>query len=192
MSEATEEQTRRFERAILELALNQAAVRVDRSGFRSRLGALEDEVEESARDLIEASASGIMSTIVCSASVSSEVSAVYDQITMSLTLGTPTLELMLERDACAATLGAVMLGMHAQVDAAAQTVTYSGDEEAQATVLAALEQICDSMPWCEHTAQAMLSIVDKQAMYARPLDQVAQTLGGTISWPPTTTQEEQR
>lgn len=187
--EATGE-ARRFERALLGLALNQAGVRIDRSGYRTRLAALEDEVEASARELIEASDSGIMSTIVCAASVSGEVSAVYDQITMSLSMGTPTLDLMLERDACAATLGAVMLGMHSQVDAAAQTVTYAGDDEAQAAVLGALEQVCESMPWCEHTSQAMLSIVNGQAMYARPLDQVARTLGAKVNWPPATTQEE--
>lgn len=190
MSEGTTAEEHRFELALLGLALNQAGVRIDRSGYRTRLAALEDEVEESARSLIEASDSGIMSTIVCAASVSSEVSAVYDQITMSLSMGTPTLDLMLERDAAAATLGAVMMGMHSQVDAAAQTVTYVGDDEAQAAVLGALEQVCESMPWCEHTSQAMLSIVNGQAMYVDPLNRVAQTLGVKVNWPPEAMQEK--
>lgn len=190
MSEESTEEELRFERALLELALNQAGVRIDRSGYRTRLAALEDEVEESARSLIGVSESGIMSTIVCSASASQEVSAVYDQITMSLSMGTPTLDLMLERDAAAATLGAVMMGMHSQVEAAAQTMDYSDDEEATEAVMTALEQVYDSMPWCEHTSKAMLSIVDGQTMYVDPLNRVAQTLGVKVNWPPTVAQEE--
>lgn len=190
MSEESTAEERRFERAMLELALNQAGVRINRVGYRSRLAALEDEVEESARSLIGVSESGLVSTIVCSASASSSVGAVYDQITMSLSIGTPTLDLMLERDAAAATLGAVMLGMHAQVDAAMHTISSLPEGEHTESTILALEEMYEAMPWCEHTSQVMLSVVDGQAMYARPLNRVAQTLGAKVNWPPEAMQEK--
>lgn len=191
MSGNTDELIEVAEKAMLDLALNHAATRINQSSTRSRLGAYEDAVQEAAFDLIRASESGVMSTIVCSANVTTKVSAIHDQITMSLAMGTPTLDLMLERDVAAATLGAITLGMLSQVEAAGETLTESIlDEEELEEALEPLDRIVDSMPWCEHTAKAMLANISGLEMYAEAMDKVASSLDASITWPKKKTQEE--
>lgn len=130
----------------------------------------------------------MLAVIECSTQVAKSVAAVYDQIMWPLTMGFPSLELMLERDAAAAILGAVTATLHSQVEATVRMVaddhgvTEDNVDDFQHPLIDALSNLLDLSPFCEHTARWTLTTVTGHAMYAEPLDRVAATLGTAVSW----------
>lgn len=188
MTDDTTQEKGRVCDALIALAVNQAGAHIDKRGHRTRMAPFEDRIEEATTGLIEADSAGVLAVIECSTQVARSVAEVYDQILWSLTMGFPTLDLMLERDATAAVLGAVTMTLHRQVEAAVGIIaeehglTEDNIEEFEHPVTTALGNMLDLSPFCEHTAKWTLGAVTGHKMYADPLDRVASTLGTAVTW----------
>lgn len=188
MTEDTTQAKGRMRDDLIALAVNQVGAHIDKRSHRTRMAPFEDAIETTTTDLINADTSGPLAAIECTTEVAKSVAAVYDQILWSLTMGFPTLDLMLERDATAAVLGAITLTLHRQVEAAVGMIveehglTEDNAEEFEHPVATALEKLLEMSPFCDHTAKWTLTAVTGHKMYAEPLDRVASTLGTAVTW----------
>lgn len=188
MTEDTTQAKGRVRDDLIALAVNQVGAHIDKRSHRTRMAPFEDAIETTTTDLINADSSGVLAVIECTTEVSKSVAEVYEQITWSLTMGFPTLDLMLERDAASAVLGAVIMTLHRQVEAAVgmlaeeHGLTEDDAEEFEHPVIDALEKMLDMSPFCDHTAKWALGAITGHKMYAEPLDRVASTLGTAVNW----------
>lgn len=188
MTEDTTQEKGRVRDDLIALAVNQVGAHIDKRSHRTRMAPFEDAIETTTSALINADTAGVLAVIEVTTDVSKSVAEVYEQISWSLTMGFPTLDLMLERDAASAVLGAVVLTLSRQVEAAIgmlaeeHGLTEDDVDEFEHPVATALGRMLEMSPFCDHTAKWTLSTVTGHKMYAEPLDRVASTLGTAVNW----------